>query len=468
MQAHHVLRARNAGGDLVDVEIRGVGGQHGALLAHAVEFGEHGLLHRHVLEHRFDHDVDVGQRVVAGGAVEARHHRGLGLGRHALLLDEAVVHLLDVGAAARELGVVALDHGHGHAGVQHGHGDACAHGAAADDAGGRQRARLGRPGLGRLQHFALGEEGMDQAGALRAVDALQEQLAFQRHAFGKGQRERAFDGFDDLHRREQAPALLGGVGARGVEGGAAGFGIGQAGGFARAAHGGLGGNQFLRVGQAFGARVGVDGQAVDEAERQRFLRARVAAAQHQFQCRLHADQARRALRAARAGQQAQRHFGQAQLGGGRGQAVVRRERHFEPAAERGAVDRGDHRLGAVLDRKAGLGQRGRLRRLAELADVRAGDEIAAGADDQHRLGGAVGLGRVDGGHEAAAHIHAQGVDGRVVDGHHEHVAMTLEGDGTGRRGGAGGAGSGGGHVRVSCVAGPVHADAKRGARRLWG
>jgi hypothetical protein len=222
----------------------------------------------------------------------------------------------------------------------------------------------------------------------------------------------------------------------------------------------VGRGQLLRVGQAFGARVGVGGQAVDQAERQRFLRARMAAAEHEFQRGLHADEARRALRAARAGQQAQRHFGQAQLGGGRGQAVVRGQRHFQPAAERGAVDGGDHRLGAVLDLQAGLGQRGLLRRLAELADVRAGDEVAARADDQHRLGRAVGLGRVDGGHEAAAHIHAQGVDGRVVDGHHEHVAMTLEGDGTGRRGGAG---SCGGHVLVSCVAGPGECEGPGGS-----
>jgi hypothetical protein len=36
-------------------------------------------------------------------------------------------------------------------------------------------------------HFALGEEGVDQAGALRAVEALQEQLALERQAFVEGQ-----------------------------------------------------------------------------------------------------------------------------------------------------------------------------------------------------------------------------------------------------------------------------------------
>ncbi|MNT11085.1 hypothetical protein D3C72_1459470 [compost metagenome] len=191
----------------------------------------------------------------------------------------------------------------------------------------------------------------------------------------------------------------------------------------------------------------------------------MAAAEHQFERGLHADEARRALRAARAGQQAQRHFGQAQLGGGRGEAVVRRQGNLQPAAERGAMDGSDHRLGAVLDLQADLGQRGLLRRLAELADVRAGDEVAARADDQHALGAAVGLGRIDGGGQAAAHVHAQGVDGRVVDGHHAHVALTLEGDGTVGRGRAG---SGGGHVRVACLLLAWQALVRSRGLGLWG
>ena len=96
-----------------------------------------------------------------------------------------------------------------------------------------------------------------------------------------------------------------------------------------------------------------------------------------------ADQARQALRAAGARQQAELHFGQADLGRGHRDAVVAAQRHLEPAAERRAVDRGDHRLGRVLDRSSQLGQRSAIdRRLAEFGDVGAGDEGAAGAD-QH-------------------------------------------------------------------------------------
>ena len=56
-------------------------------------------------------------------------------------------------------------------------------------------------------------------------------------------------------------------------------------------------------------------------------------------------------------------------------------------------------------------------------------------DDQHRGHGAVGLGRVDRGDQAAAHVDAEGVDGRVVDGHDQHVGLALEVDGI--RGGRG-------------------------------
>jgi hypothetical protein len=38
--------------------------EHRARFAHAIQFGEHGLLHREVFEHGFDHEVGVGERIV--------------------------------------------------------------------------------------------------------------------------------------------------------------------------------------------------------------------------------------------------------------------------------------------------------------------------------------------------------------------------------------------------------------------
>jgi hypothetical protein len=60
------------------------------------------------------------------------------------------------------------------------------------------------------------------------------------------------------------------------------------------------------------------------------------------------------------------------------------ERQFQSAAQGMAVDRGDHRLGA-----GGEGIDDRVQRrlyvgLAEIADVGAGDECLAAADDHQR------------------------------------------------------------------------------------
>ena len=98
------------------------------------------------------------------------------------------------------------------------------------------------------------------------------------------------------------------------------------------------------------------------------------------------------LAAAGAGDQAELHLGETELGLGMvgGDAVGAGERELEAAAETGAVDRGDDRLGQGLDPahhllpleaqplRFGLGgERG------ELLDVGAGDEGVGLARDQH-------------------------------------------------------------------------------------
>ena len=83
---------------------------------------------------------------------------------------------------------------------------------------------------------------------------------------------------------------------------------------------------------------------VDDAELLGLLGRHVAAGDDHLQRRLRADQARQALRAAAARQDADQHLGQPDLGARHGDAVVAGERILQPAAERIAVDRGDHRL----------------------------------------------------------------------------------------------------------------------------
>ena len=74
-----------------------------------------------------------------------------------------------------------------------------------------------------------------------------------------------------------------------------------------------------------------------------------------------------------------------------GDAIMAAERDLEPAAERGAVDRRDDRLGAILDRVDDHRQPRLLRRLAELGDVGAGEEGLALAGDDDGFDAVVGL-----------------------------------------------------------------------------
>ena len=94
---------------------------------------------------------------------------------------------------------------------------------------------------------------------------------------------------------------------------------------------------------------------------------------------------------------------------------MRGQRHLEPAAERGPVQRRDNRLRGVLDRVEDVGQIGRGVRLAEFGDVGAGDEGAPRADDDDRLDGGVPLRRLDAPLEAVADDLRQRVDRRGID-----------------------------------------------------
>jgi hypothetical protein len=62
----------------------------------------------------------------------------------------------------------------------------------------------------------------------------------------------------------------------------------------------------------------------------------------------HAGEPRQTLRAARTGDEPDLNLRLADLRVRRGDAVVARLRHLQPAAERGAVDGADHRLRVVL------------------------------------------------------------------------------------------------------------------------
>jgi hypothetical protein len=103
-----------------------------------------------------------------------------------------------------------------------------------------------------ILHFALGEEGVDQAGALRAVQALQEQLALERQAFVERQVQAACTASMIFSGREQAARLLGRVGTCSRNGRLGGGLVGQPlpSRLRRTGHAGQQGLQFAQAGRA--------------------------------------------------------------------------------------------------------------------------------------------------------------------------------------------------------------------------
>ena len=154
-------------------------------------------------------------------------------------------------------------------------------------------------------------------------------------------------------------------------------------------------------------------------------RDRIAGQDHRHRL-VEADEARQALGAAGAGDQAELDLGQAEPCARRRHPEMAAERDFEAAAERRAVHRGDHRLFARLDRRDHV-ERGRLsRRLAELADVGAGNEGAPGADDDDRGGAGIRprpRHRID---ETGPQREAQRIDRRIVDGDDGDIAVIAQ------------------------------------------
>jgi hypothetical protein len=172
-------------------------------------------------------------------------------------------------------------------------------------------------------------------------------------------------------------------------------------------------------------------QLVDEAHLIGLLGAhRIAGGAH-FERVANAGDAGEALGAAGAGEEAELHFRNAELRGRYGDPIVAGERDLEAAAECGAVDRGDDRLGAILDHVYDLRQHrlGKSLGRVELADVRAGEEGLPFRDDHHGLHRRVGIRFLDAAHQPLAHGVAKRVHGRVVRGDDKDVAVAAGGDG---------------------------------------
>ena len=135
------------------------------------------------------------------------------------------------------------------------------------------------------------------------------------------------------------------------------------------------------------------------------------AGQDDLQRPLCTDDARQALRAAGAGNDAQLDLGQGHLRRFICGAIVTRQRQFQAAAEGRRMQGRDDDLGEVFDPGAKFTQRRLRRRLTEFADVRPAGETAPATLDDHGFDAFVALRLFQCIHKARPHGMAQGVDG---------------------------------------------------------
>ncbi|MNM96706.1 hypothetical protein D3C81_1091930 [compost metagenome] len=177
---------------------------------------------------------------------------------------------------------------------------------------------------------------------------------------------------------------------------------------------GTAGQQACGEGQPGIQRIAVE-QAIDYPAALRLGGIDRRAGDDHLQRLFHTGQARQALRAAGTWQQSEPYLRQTDAGVTLCDAVVAGQRHFQSTAQRRAMQHGQRRLGRALDGQGQLRQDRRLRRLAELADIGAGDEGLAGAIQHDQFHPRIGSRLGEGIQQAGTHGMTEGVDRRVVD-----------------------------------------------------
>ena len=278
---------------------------------------------------------------------------------------------------------------------------------------------------GDLRRLALGEERIALRLRLVAGYELEEALALLLQAFLERQVDRRTHRVGRGERGFQPARLLGHRGHRVGEDRA----IGLGGRELAVVVAQLAQRALLRqhlAGKGFAAGGGTFDDFLDQAVLQRVLGADRIAADDHLDREFRTDRARQALGAAGPRQQAELHFGKAELGLLGRDAKVACQSDFETTAERGAVNGGNDRLRRILHQRQHFDEPGRLRRLAEFSDVGAGDEGAAAAGQDDRLHFRIGDRALHGFENTAAHGGAKRVYGRTVNRDDGNNVMTLE------------------------------------------
>jgi len=417
VRAENVLGPLGLRGDGVNVEVGRVRGEDRAGLGDFVKPFEDRLLEVHVLECRFDHEVGVIKRIEVKRRRELAHPL-LDLGnRHAALLGRVLVVATHDRNATVERLFRGLDDGDGNAGAQEIHGNAAAHGAGADhaDLGDLPDRRVGG-NVGDLRRLPLGEKDVALRLGLGCDDQLAENRALPSHALVERQIDRVLDRLDRLLPGLKATVfsrigLADGVedlwmAARRLE---------PVGSVADFLQGRLLGNEAPSEGDCGVAQLSLLGELVDDPPFPCLAGAKRRPGQDDVKRLLRPNEAGQALGATGAGDDAEVDFRQAAFRRWDGDAVVRRQRDFESAAERRSVQRRDDRLRGVFHCVERLRKVRWGRGLAEFGNVGACDERPAVADDDDRLDRAVRFRRFDASLEALSDGLRQSVHWRRVD-----------------------------------------------------
>ena len=412
VHADDVLRTGHSRGQFVDVERRGIGGQHSARLRHRIELREHRLLQVHALHGGFDDDVGVAEVRIVEAARNERHALRLVLGRETAALHHRLVVGIHHAKATLQRFSADIDDGDRQAGVGEAHGNAATHGAGTHDAALQHLLRLhvGRQ-AGNLAGFALGEEHMHQRAGLHGLLAQVHLLGLEHQPLGQRHAGRSGHHIDGSERRSTVRIELAGGGAVLFQHGFVHRGNGEVAG---AAHALAGGNGLVQPSECAGAQV-TSNDSVDEAEFDGPGGIDRLGRDDHLEGLVDTDETRHALGTAGTREDAQRDFRQAEARAWRGKAVMAGQRNFHATTEYRAMHgRGDGQAD-ILEAEEQFAVGLFLRRARELADIGTRHERVAGADHQRATHACRGGDLVEHGVQIATQGNADVVDWGVVD-----------------------------------------------------
>ena len=178
-----------------------------------------------------------------------------------------------------------------------------------------------------------------------------------------------------------------------------------------------------------GAGIGVFGKSVDQPQFKRLARINLAARGDEVNGGIGPYQARQTLRAAGAGQKAQRNLGQAHPRARKRNAVMGAQGDLQPAAKNGSVQRRDDGLFRSLDQGDDIRQEGGHRRLSEFRDVGPCNEGPPRAGQHGNLRVVVLAELRHGRGQPLPHRRRKGVDGWIIDVDEGDLAFPAIADG---------------------------------------